>query len=136
LEVLTPVVVLGTLVEQMSTEFGGGARDYRTQATQAGEPLSDAGLQVVFSATKAFHRAELWVDFGDEVMFEIKLHIASGGSKRLYGIILGNMGQDFGIALYASLDDFRRFYEFSLQHIEQMEQTGKVIGKGCMSKKR
>jgi hypothetical protein len=135
-EVLTPLVVLDALVEEMSTEFGGSARDYRTQAAQAGDPLSDVGLRALFSATKAFHRAELWVDFGDEVMFEIKLHPASGSSKTLYGIIMGNMGQEFGMALYASLDHFRRFYEFSLQHIEQMKQTGKVIGKGRMTKKR
>jgi hypothetical protein len=42
LEVLTPLVVLDALVEEMSTEFGGGAKDYRTQATQAGEPQRPA----------------------------------------------------------------------------------------------
>ena len=69
-------------------------------------------------------------------MFEIKLQPTSGGAKTLYGIVMGNMGQEFGLALYASLDDFRRFYEFSVQHIEQIEQTGKVSGKGRMTKKR
>ena len=120
----------------MATEFGGGARDYRTQAARAGEALSDEGLRELFSAAKAFYRAELWLDFGDEVMFEITLQPTSGDSKTLYGIIMGNMGQEFGLALYASLDDFRRFYEFSVQHIEQIEQTGKIVGKGRMSKKR
>ena len=120
----------------MATEFGGAASDYRTQAARVGEALSDEGLREVFSAAKAFYRAELWLDFGDEVMFEIKLQPASGDSKTLYGIIMGNMGQEFGLALYASLDDFRRFYEFSVQHIDQLEQTGKVIGKGRMTKKR
>jgi hypothetical protein len=136
LEVLTPLVVLDALVEEMSTAFGGGARDYRTQATQASEPLSNAGLRALFSATRAFHRAELWVDFGDEVVFGIKLHTASGGSKTLYGIVMGKMSQEFGMAPYASLDDFRRFCELSLQHMEQMEQTGKVIGKGRLTEKR
>ena len=69
-------------------------------------------------------------------MFEIELQPTSGDSKTLYGIVMGNMGQEFGLALYASLDDFRRFYEFSVQHIEQIEQTGKIIGKGRMTKKR
>jgi hypothetical protein len=41
-EVLTPLDVLDASVEEMSTEFGGGARDYRTQATQAGEPQRPA----------------------------------------------------------------------------------------------
>jgi hypothetical protein len=136
LEVSAPLVVLDALVEEMATEFGGGARDYRTQAAHAGEPLSDESLRELFSAAKAFYRAELWHDFGDEVMFEIALQPTSGDSKTLYGIIMGNMGQEFGLALYASLDDFRRFYEFSVQHIEQIEQTGKIIGKGRMTQKQ
>ena len=136
LEVSAPLVVLDALVDEMATEFGGGARDYRTQAARTGEVLSDEGLRELFSAAKAFYRAELWLDFGDEVMFEITLQPTSGNSKTLYGIIMGNMGQEFGLALYASLDDFRRFYEFSVQHIEQIEQTGKIVGKGRMSKKR
>jgi hypothetical protein len=136
LEVSAPLVVLDALVEEMATEFGGDARDYRTQAARAGEPLSDEALRELFSAAKAFYRAELWHDFGDEVMFEIKLQPTSGDSKTLYGIVMGNMGQEFGLALYASLDDFRRFYEFSVQHIEQIEQAGKVIGKGRMTQKQ
>ena len=78
LEVSAPLVVLDALVEEMATEFGGGARDYRTQAARAGEPLSDEALRELFSAAKAFYRAELWLDFGDEVMFEIKLQPTSG----------------------------------------------------------
>ena len=136
LEVSAQLVVLDALVDEMATEFSGGARDYRTQAARAGEELSDDGLRELFSAVKALYRAELWHDFGDEMMFEIKLQPTSGDSKTLYGIVMGNMGQEFGLALYASLDDFRRFYEFSVQNIEQIEQTGKIIGKGRMTKKQ
>ena len=136
MEVSSQLAVLDALVDEMATEFGGAASDYRTQAARVGEALSDEGLREVFSAAQAFYRAELWLDFGDEVMFEIKLQSTSGDSKTLYGIIMGNMGQEFGLALYASLDDFRRFYEFSVQHIDQLEQTGGVIGKGRMTKKR
>jgi hypothetical protein len=118
----------------MAAEFGGRVKDYRTEAAHAGEPLSDEALHEVFRAAKAFYRAELWHDFGDEVMFELELQPTSGGSKTLYGIIVGSMGQEFGLALYASLDDFRRFYEFSVQHIDQIEQTGKVTGRGRMTK--
>jgi hypothetical protein len=136
LEVSAPLVMLDALVEEMATEFGGGTGDYRTQAARAGESLSDEGLRELYSVARAFYRAKLWLDFGDEVMFEIKLQPTNGDSKTLYGIIMGNMGQEFGLALYASLDDFRRFYEFSVQHIEQMEQTEKAMGKGRMSKRR
>jgi hypothetical protein len=135
-EVADTLVVLDALVDEMAMEFGGGVRDYRTQAARAGEPLSEAGLRELFSAANAFYHAELWLDFGDEVMFETELQPTNGTSKTLYGIVMGNMGQEFGLALYASLDDFRRFYEFSVQHIEQIEQTGKVIGKGRMTKKQ
>jgi hypothetical protein len=136
LEVSAPLVMLDTLVEEMAAEFGGKVQDYRTQAAHAGEPLSDEALHEVFRAAKAFYRAELWHDFGDEVMFELELQPTSGGSKTLYGIIMGSMGQEFGLALYASLDDFRRFYEFSMQHIDQIEQAGKVPGTGRMTKKQ
>jgi Domain of unknown function (DUF6930) len=136
LEVSAPLVMLDALVEEMSTELDGGTKDYRTQAARAGESLSEQGLRELYSVARAFYRAELWLDFGDEVIFEIKLQPTNGAPKTLYGIIMGNMGQEFGLALYASLDDFRRFYEFSVQHIEQMEQTGKVMGKGRMTKKR
>ena len=136
LEVSAPLALLDALVDEMATEFGGGSRDYRTQAARTGEVLSDEGLRELFSAAKTFYRTELWLDFGDEVMFEITLQPTSGNAKTLYGIIMGNMGQEFGLALYASLDDFQRFYEFSVQHIEQIEQTGKIVGKGRMSKKR
>jgi hypothetical protein len=136
LEVSIPLAVLDALVEEMTAELGGGARDYRTQATRVGEPLSAEGLRELFGAAKAFYQTKLWLDFGDEVMFEIVLQPERGESKTVYAIVMGNMGQEFGLALYASLDDFRCFYEFSVQHVEQMEQSGKGIGKGRMTQKR
>jgi hypothetical protein len=135
-EVSARLVVLDALVEQMATAFGGVVGDYRTQAARAGESLNDEGLRELFGAARAFYRAELWLDFGDEVMFEIQLQPAHGSSRTLYGIVLGNMGQEFGLALYASLDEFRRFYEFSLQHLDQLEQPEKTAGKGRSAKKR
>ena len=136
LEVSAPLVVLDDLVEQMGTAFGGVAGGYRTQAARAGEPLNEDGLCELFRASKAFYRAELWLDFGDEVMFEIELQPAHGGPKTLYGIVLGTMGQEFGLALYPSLEEFQRFYEFSLQHLAQLTQPRSAIGKGRSAKSR
>jgi hypothetical protein len=136
LEVSATLVILDAVIEEMGTAFGGVAGDYRTQATRAGEALNDEGLRELFRAAKAFYRAELWLDFGDEVMFEIELQPVHGSSKTLYGIVLGNMGQEFGLALYTSLDEFRRFYEFSLQHLDQLEQPEKAVGRGRATKKR
>ena len=136
LEVSPTLVILDTVLAEMATAFGGVAGDYRAQAKHAGEALSDEGLRELFGAARAFYRAELWLDLGDEVMFEIQLQPAHGSSKTLYGIVLGNMGQEFGLALYASLDEFRRFYELSLRHLDQLEQPRKAVGKGRSAKKR
>jgi hypothetical protein len=136
LEVSPTLVILDSVFEEMATAFGDVAGDYRAQAKRAGETLSEEGLRELFGAAKAFYRAELWLDFGDEAMFEIQLQSAHGSSKTLYGIVMGNMGQEFGLALYASLDEFRRFYEFSLQHLDQLEQSGRALGKGRAAKKR
>jgi hypothetical protein len=124
------------VLEEMATAFGGITGDYRAQATRAGEALSDEGLRELFRAAKAFYRAAIWLDLGDEVMFEIQLQPVHGSSKALYGIVLGNMGQEFGLALYASLDEFRRFYEFSLRHLDQLEQSEKSSRKGRTTKKQ
>jgi hypothetical protein len=127
---------LDALVEEMGAEFGGIAGDYRTRAARAGESLSDESLRALFGTARAFYRAELWRDFGDEVMFEIELQLGRRRPKTLYGIVMGNMGQEFGLALYASLDEFRRFYEFSLQHLDQLMQPQEAAGKGRSVKAR
>jgi hypothetical protein len=130
LEVATTLVLLDAVLEEMGTAFGGVGGDYRAHAAHTGETLSQEGLRALFRAARAFYRAELWLEFGDEVLFEIELQAAHGRSKTLYGTVLGNMGEEFGLALYASLDEFRRFYEFSLRHLEQLEQPDRAAGKG------
>jgi hypothetical protein len=136
LEVGATLALLDALVEQMRTEFGGIATDYRARAAGAGESLGTESLQALFGAARAFYRAELWLDFGDEVMFEIELQPGQGRPKTLYGIVMGNMGQEFGLALYPSLDEFRRFYEFSLQHLDQLMHPQEAAGKGPSVKAR
>src|SRR5919106_523372 len=54
LEVSAQLVVLEALVDEMATDLGGGARDYRTQAARAGEALSQEGLRELFRSAKAF----------------------------------------------------------------------------------
>jgi hypothetical protein len=136
LEVGATLALLDDLVEQMGTEFGGIAADYRARAAHAGESLGTESLHALFGAARAFYRAELWLDFGDEVMFEIELQPGQGHSKTLYGIVMGNMGQEFGLALYPSVDEFRRFYEFSLQHLDQLMHPPEAAGKGRSVKAR
>jgi len=37
----------------------------------------------------------------------------------LYGIIIGELGQEFGLALYPSLEALQQFYNASLEHLDQ-----------------
>ena len=136
LEVATALATLDDLLEEMGSMLSGVSGDYRTRAVQAGEPLSHEGLLTLFGAAKAFHRAALWEDFGDEVMFEIEVQPAHGNVSTLYGIVLGNMGEEFGLALYPSLADFQRFYDFSVQHLDQLMGPPVAAGKRRTSRKQ
>jgi hypothetical protein len=135
LEVSTALASLDALLEEMGTMLGGIGGDYRTQAAQAGESLSHEGLLALFGAAKAFYRAQLWEDFGDEVMFEIEIP-PHGRTHSHFGIILGNMGEEFGLALYPSLTDFQRFYEFSVQRLDQLMQPPGAVGKRRTTRKQ
>jgi hypothetical protein len=129
LEVATALATLDGLLAEMGSMLGGVGGDYRTQAAQAGEPLGGEGMLALFGAAKAFHRAALWEDFGDEVMFEVEVQPAHGRASTLYGIVLGNMGEEFGLALYPSLADFQRFYELSVQRLDQLMEPPVAAGK-------
>ena len=116
IEVSSPLTSLDNLHHELQQAMGGLAGGYRVLSTQAGELLSDAVLREFFRVAKAFYRAELWIDFGGEALFEIALQPTEGSSKTLYGILMGSMGQEFGLALYTSFEDLRRFHEVGEQH--------------------
>lgn len=120
LEVSSQLTTLDTLYEQMGLTLSGLAGDYRTQAIQSGMSLREEALRELFRTARAFYRAELWLDFGDDAMFEIALQPAQGASKTLYGILMGSMDQEYGLALFASLEELQRFYEISAQHMDQL----------------
>jgi hypothetical protein len=120
LEIAAPLEALEEVQEQMAAMFGGLTHDYRTQSTQAGETLSAAGLTAFFNAAKAFYLEEMWTVYGDEVMFEIVLEPASGPETTLYGILMGSMGEEFGLAVFRSFEDLQRFHEISLEHLDEI----------------
>jgi hypothetical protein len=120
LEIAAPLEALEEVQEQMAAMFGGLTHDYRTQSTQAGETLSAPGLVAFFNAAKAFYLEEMWTVYGDEVMFEIVLEPASGPDTTLYGILMGSMGEEFGLALFRSFDDLQQFHEISLEHLDEI----------------
>jgi hypothetical protein len=120
IEVSAPLTTLDDLHHALQEAMGGLAGGYRVLAAQAGEPLDDDTLREFFRVARAFYRAELWTDFGGEVFFEIELQPAEGPPKTWYGILLGNMGEEFGLALYGSLEDLRRFHEVGERHEDRL----------------
>ena len=69
----------------------------------------------------------MWETYGDEAVFELTLQNAQGASKTLYGIIIGELGQEFGLVLYSSLEALQQFYNASLEHLDQFSDLGQPI---------
>src|SRR5437667_11861146 len=69
----------------------------------------------------------MWEAYGDGVMFELTLRVAQGAGKTLYGIIIGELGQELGLALYPSLEALQQFYNASLEHLDQFTDLGQPI---------
>ena len=120
LEVAAQLPVLESFHAHVELQLGGLSSDYRTQATRAGETLSTEGLRAFFRVAQQFYREALWETYGDEVMFELSLQTTQGAGKTLYGIVIGELGQEFGLALYPSLEALQQFYDVSLAHLDQL----------------
>ena len=122
LEVCSTLQALDVMHADLEREFSGVTHDYRTQAGQAGEILSEAGLHAFFRTSRQFYRAEIWKAYSDDTMFELAMERASGPAQTYYGILMGSMGTEFGIALYPSLQSLEQFYAASLQHMDHLEE--------------
>ena len=71
----------------------------------------------------------MWTAYSDEVMFEIVLELAHAAGTTLYGILMGSMGREFGLALFRSFDDLQQFHEVSLQHLDEISPPPPAPGK-------
>jgi hypothetical protein len=118
LEVVGQLDSLARLHARMELQLSDLSSDYRTQAARAGETLNTEGLQAFFRTARQFYRQAMWEAYGDEGVFELALQTAQGASKTLYGIIIGALGQEFGLALYPSLEALQQFYNASLAHLD------------------
>jgi hypothetical protein len=118
LEITAPLAALDTFHAHMGQALGGLTNDYRSQAAQAGERLRKADLLAFFRVAKAFYAEELWWTYGDEVFCEMVFEHEQRPVKTLYGILMGSMGQEFGLALFYALDDLQQFYNLSVQHLD------------------
>jgi hypothetical protein len=123
LEVAGQLDALAHVYAHMELQLSGLSSDYRTQAARAGETLSTEG----FRTARQFYREAMWEAYGDEVIFELTLQTAQGASKTLYGIIIGELGQELGLALYPSLEALQQFYNASLEHLDQFSDLGQPI---------
>jgi Plasmid pRiA4b ORF-3-like protein len=119
LEVAGKLVALERFQSHMELQLGGLSSDYRTQAARAGETLSAESLHTFFHTARQFYREAMWEAYSDGVMFELTLQAAQGAGKTLYGIIIGALGEEFGLALYPSLEELQQFYNASLEHLDQ-----------------
>jgi hypothetical protein len=127
LEVAGQLDALARFHAHMELQLSGLSSDYRTQAARAGETLSTEGLQAFFHTARQFYRKAMWEAYGDEVVFELTLQTAQGAGKTLYGIIIGELGQELGLALYPSLEALQQFYNASLEHLDQFSDLGQSI---------
>jgi hypothetical protein len=119
LEVVPQLDTLDALCSQMTHILDGMNSDYRTRAAQVGESLSDNALREVFGMARQFHRREPWSMYDDTELFSLTLQPGNGPDKTLYGIIMGQMGEEFGLVLYTSLDALQQMYSIDLDELEQ-----------------
>lgn len=127
LEVVGQLDALVRLHAHMELQLSGLSSDYRTQAARARETLSPEGLQVFFRTARQFYRKAMWEAYDDEGVFELTLQTAQEASKTLYGIIIGALGQEFGLALYPSLGALQQFYNANLEHLDQFSDLEQPI---------
>ena len=120
LEVVPALPMLDALHAEAMEMFGGIRSDYRTAASRAGTPLSIDGLRAFFDTARAFYRRELWDAFDDSDVFTVSWEDADDASHTVYGIVMGSMGQEFGLALYPSLDDIQRLFDLHTPDLDAM----------------
>ena len=120
LEVVPQLDTLDALCAQMTDMLDSMNSDYRTRAVQVGESLSDDGLHEVFDMARQFYRREPWTIYDDTELFDLTLQPSDAPAKTLYGIIMGQMGEEFGLVLYTSLDALQQMYNIDLGDLEQL----------------
>ncbi|MDH3598200.1 MAG: hypothetical protein OEU26_01020, partial [Candidatus Tectomicrobia bacterium] len=120
LEVVPQLDTLDALCSQMTQMLDSMNSDYRTRAVQAGESISDDGLRELYDMARQFHSREPWAMYDDTELFSLTLQPGDGPAKTLYGIIMGHMGEEFGLVLYASLDALQQMYDIDLDELEHL----------------
>jgi hypothetical protein len=92
--------------------------DYRTNAEAAGETLSHAALHSLYKVAQQFYRKALWETFDDSEIFSITFATADGQTQTHYGVLMGIMEEEFGLALYPSLEALQQIYDIDIDDPE------------------
>ncbi len=121
IEVTERLTAIDTVRNNMLGMLGHIQSDYRTNIESAGKTLSDASLHALYSIARQFYRKALWENFDDSEILSITVQSADGTPQTLYGVLMGIMGEEFGLALYASLEDLQRIYEADIDALEQFQ---------------
>lgn len=100
--------------------FGQVQSDYRATAKASGETLSDDALRALYSIARQFYRKALWETFDDSEIFSINFHTADGQSLSQYAVLMGIMEEEFGLALYASLEALQQIYDIDIDDPEDV----------------
>lgn len=100
---------IDALVRQMAAELPGIGPGMRIALPQtwAGWGLPDEEIADLFAAAAVFHRAAPWRYIANEQLLTATLR----GGHEWTACVLGNGGQEFGLALYESRDDFGAFLQ-------------------------
>ena len=128
-EVAITVEVIGVLeaVEdahhRAMNRFGMVQSDYRTNAKAAGETLSHAALRSLYKVAQQFYRKALWETFDDSEIFSITFPTADGQTRTHYGVLMGIMEEEFGLALYPSLEALQQIYDMDLDDPEDRSMS-------------
>lgn len=100
--------------------LGNVQNDYRTNAAAAGQTLSDAALRALYRVAQQFYRKALWEEFDDSEIFSIAFSTSDGHTQTLYGVLMGIMEEEFGLALYTSLEDLQQIYDIDIDDLEDI----------------
>lgn len=101
--------------------------DYRTQATLAGESLSDDDLRAFFRIAADFYRHEPWFDVDEDEVFEIEIRYPDRPSHTLYSMLSGTGGEDLILALFCSFEEFEQYFEHVEEQMQAMESVKQMF---------
>ncbi len=124
IEVTEDLPAIDRLHHQMMSMLGDIQTDYRTHAEASGKTLSDASLHALYSIARTFYRKALWENFDDSEIFSLSVEGPDGAPQIRYGVLMGIMGEEFGLALFGSLEDLERMYNIDIDALETLSLDG------------